>query len=345
MPKSVDILMISRGRGRGHAIPDMAIASRVVALRPNVQFQFVSYNMGAQTYRSCGYEVLDLGLPENPSLFEMIITYTRLLTSGERKLVVAHEEFAALIAAKILELPSLFITDFFTDAASSAMQALRYASEIIFTSDRGLYTEPPHLRGKVSYVGPAIRHFNYKLEDGFRARMELGIPQNAVVAFFQPGTWTEARFPLAELLLTAWDLVQKETKRLIWLAGDDYERLRHQYDSRADLILLKEDWNIDRLMAASDILITKANRMTVYEAAALGLPSISLSTLANWPDDVAVDNIVSNAALRVPSLTPQQLAEHIVKGISMKPNMEPRLANGTDAAANRILYHLDSLSL
>jgi hypothetical protein len=216
------------------------------------------------------------------------------------------------------------------------MQMLNYAQEVIFTAERGMFTEPPQLRGKVHYVGRAVRTFEYRLSDRARARSEIGIPLDATVALFAPGGWNESLAPVADLVLGAWRLVPSASKRLIWLAGDDYDHLRARLRDDADVIVLRQDWKIDRLMAASNVLLTKANRNSIYEAAALGLPSISISTLANWPDDVAVAHVASNSALVARSLTPQSLRDEIVKSIAATPAPATSVSGGVTGAAERL---------
>jgi len=220
---------------------------------------------------------------------------------------------------------------------------LKYAREIVFTAEQGLYTEPPYLHGKVHYVGRAVRPFEYTLADRHRARVELDIPVDATVVFLQPGGWIEQRLPIADLLIAAWDLLAYRPKRLIWLAGRDYDGLYSRIGKRTDVILLREDWNMDRLMAASNLLITKANRLTVYEAAALGLPSISISSLLNWPDDVAVLHVPSNAALVAETTSPELLVKALAHGIDSQPRPAREVSGGVHGAAQRLAHCFDQM--
>ena len=342
-----EIEFISRGRGRGHAVPDMAIARELTRLAPHIRIDFVSYATGAETYRACGYHVTDIGAPENPPFLDMVVACTRLFGQMDRepRLIVSHEEIPAVVAAKILGIPCVFITDFFMDPSSMSMEALQYASEIIFTAEQGLYTEPPQLRDKVHYVGRAVRPFEYCLTDRDRARAELGIPANATVILLQPGTWIESRVPVADLIIDTWRLIPRSPKRLIWLAGRDYDSLCSRFRDQPDLTLLREDWKIDRLMAASDVLITKANRLTVYEAAALGLPSISLSSGANWPDDVAVAHVGSNVSLTAESVTPELLMESIIQSLTTNPCPATAISGGVAGAAARLSGLIEEILL
>lgn len=337
-----ETMIVTRGHGRGHAIPDIAISTKLRALVPDLRLKFVSYSTGAQTFRACGYDVVDLGLPENPPIWDAVIAATRLLTNAKVNLVVAHEEIAVLPIAHSLKIPCLFITDFFLDPHTVPMEALKYADEIIFTAPSGLFTEPPSLAGKVHYVGRAVREFGYGIDDRERARRELDIRADATVVLCQPGAWLESQVPLAELLKSAWNLLPPP-KHLRWLAGQDFDRLLALFEGAKDVEIVKEDWRIDRLMSASNVLITKANRMSVYEAAAMGLPSISISNSANWPDDVAVAKVESNTPLWLGSVTADSLAKIIAEKAGTSPPAATELSGGAAKAAARIAHHIGLL--
>ena len=150
---------------------------------------------------------------------------------------------------------------------------------------------------------------------------------------------------MADLLLAAWDALPYSSKRLMWLAGRDYESLRARFAGRPDILVLKEDWAIDRLMAASDLAITKGNRTTVSEAASLGLPTITISAGANWPDDVAVARIRSNTALRLGGVKAPDLARLMVERIrgGWTPEAELPRWDGLTGAVRAIARHVENI--
>ena len=344
-PGAFGMVFFSRGRGRGHAMPDMAIAEELLRLVPGLEIRFASYSGGAETFRSCGYEVVDLHLPDEPPMLPAIIQESRILRLLEPRLVVSHEELAALPAAQAFEIPCLFITDFFQDPSSFFMSAIECAQEIIFIAERGIFTEPPFIGDAVRYVGPAIRRFHYSRNDRDRARQELGLPPEAAVVLCQPGNYSEFHVPAADLLTEAWNALPHSSKRLIWLAWRDYDSLKARFAGRPDILVLKEDWAIDRLMVASDLVITKGNRTTVCEAAFLGVPSISISAGVNWPDDVAIARVRSNSALRAGAVDAAALARLIAERIvgGWTPEGETPKWDGVAGAARAIAGHVERL--
>lgn len=339
----VKAMMVSRGHGRGHAMPDISIAEAVLEVDPATEWTFVSYAAGAQAYRTHGYSVIDMGVSENPASWDMVIRFMKMLLRNPPDLVVAHEETGVIAVAAALEIPCLFITDFFVDPGHPFMQALRYTTEVIFSAQAGLFTEPPYLHHKIRYVGRAVRRMKHSREERNILRREIGIPSDALVIVCQPGSWSEAQVPLIDLLPNAFELITHGPKRLIWVAGREYEFVKRMLGHADGVTILKEEPRLDRLLAASDVLITKANRMTVYEAAALGLPSISISCLVNWPDDVAVASVESNVALQRAAVTPEVLCKTIMESAVSTVAPAADISRGVTGAATRIVEYIQML--
>jgi hypothetical protein len=326
-------------------MPDMAIARELTQSVPGLDIRFVSYSGGAETFRSCGYDVVDLRLPDEPPMLTAFVLESRVVRDLQPQLVISHEELAALPASQVFDIPCLFVTDFFQDPNPFLMNAMQCAREIIFMAERGIFTEPPFMGDVIRYVGPAIRRFDYGRADRARARRELDLPPGAAVVLCQPGGYEEARAPIADLLIAAWDALAIPSRRLIWLAWKDYDALQTRFAGRPDIRVLKEDWAIDRLMVASDLVVTKGSRTSVFEAASLGVPSISISAGVNWPDDVAMEHVRSNSALRAGGLDAGMLARLMAEKIAggCTPAAELPRWDGLTGAVRAIAAHVDRI--
>jgi hypothetical protein len=214
-------------------------------------------------------------------------------------------------AAKIFDKPALFITDWFTDHELYSMNALKFADEVLFIGREGIFEEPPWLRGKVRYLGPVLRKFRYSRSDRARARAEIGIPDDALVVSVFPGSWTEAETPILELVVTAFDALDGQPRRLLWLAGSDAALVGERLAGREDALVFERCWDIDRLMSATDVAITKMNRMTIFELHHLTVPTIGLSFDLNPIDDRAVHGLDGVLRLPVAGLTPGGLSSAV----------------------------------
>lgn len=96
---------------------------------------------------------------------------------------------------------------------------------------------------------------------------------------------------------------------------------------------------------ASDVVITKGTRKTLYQVAALGAPSVSISAGLNWPDDVVAAHIPLNTLVFRDTLSPDRLAELIREKISQGWLGEKSLPqwHGVTAAAEIIAGEVDAL--
>jgi hypothetical protein len=213
-------------------------------------------------------------------------------------LVVSHEEFPAIPAAKIFDKPTLALTDWFLESEGYAMNALKFADEILFLGTEGVFWEPAWLHGRISYLGHILRPFDFAPGDRLRALEQLGIPADAIVLSVFPGSWTEAKTPLLASVLQAFDALGPVEKRLIWLAGADYSLIQSAVAARKDVMVLPTCRDIDRLMIASSVAITKTNRKSVFELQHLGVPTIAVTYGLNPGDDLAVAALKS--VVRIP---------------------------------------------
>ncbi len=221
------VLFFCRGRGTGHAFAVDRILREARAAGMYVEVVLVSYATGAITLRQLGYEVVDLEQDENPSLLEVIVQATQLIASLRPTCVLSHEEFGALPAAKSFDIPTLFITDWFSKPADLWMSCLKYADSIVYLDDPGVCSEPTQLSGKVQYVGPLLRTLSYSRADYCAVRRDLGITNECTVitVFILPGRRTERIAPITHLLLPAFELLKTANKRLLWLV--DVEEAEH----------------------------------------------------------------------------------------------------------------------
>lgn len=336
------IMFVSRGNGWGHAVPDIVIISELKRRRPRIQVLPVSYADGVDAYRTYGVPVVDLHRARQCQFLDLLIDYARVFGEYRPDLVVAHEEYSAVIAAKIARVPCLFMTDFFMDPTSLPMQCVQHASEVIFLGRRGLFAEPPFLAGRILHAGCVVRGSKGKFLAKSRIRKRCGVDQGATVVLCQPGSWPEAQSPLIDLLAKCWEYITPP-KFLLVVSGVDDKRVFDKLGEMPDVRIIAPTKDLHEYMMACDVLITKGNRQTVYEASSLGLPSISLSSGLNWPDDVVMHGITSNLPLSIYDVTPHDLAQAVAHQAALKPAASGSASGGANTAAERIELYCDAL--
>ena len=310
------ILFFSRGRGYGHAIPDLAIADDLAVLARDISIQFVSYSSGAQVLRNCGRDVIDLELPENNPFLATLSRAKKVIGDVTPDIVVAHEEFSALYAANVAGLPSVFIGAWLPPSGSIAAESLSYCDSIIIVGNPGLFPLPVNVRVCPRYVGPIIRKMKYAAADRLRIRAEMGISDREHVTLVVPGgASNEQQAPILDIVLSAFFALKKDTKRLYWLSGKDSDSVREKTAGLVGVEILTFYEPIERLIVASDIVLTKGTRGITLDAASLGVPSISLSHGTNPVDELIVSRINSNIALNAKAVNGALLAQFIENAV------------------------------
>jgi UDP-N-acetylglucosamine:LPS N-acetylglucosamine transferase len=345
---SAKALFFSRGRGRGHAIPDIALVTELLQDANCPALQFVSYGTGADTIRQHGYHVIDLELSEESQFAETLIRCAQAVRDYLPNFVISHEEFAALPAAQVFGVPCIFLIDWFPRAGTVWMECLRYARSTIFMDDPGYYDEPDVIRGKIKYVGPVIRDLNLTEGNQRNARIELGLPRDRPIVMVLPGgssASSEANSPLFDLVSGAIDLLDQNALT-IWIdSAKDRQAIVSRIATRTDFLIVETRFDIEKFMVAADVVITKGTRKTSIELNALGIPSISISHGLNPIDDYRVLRIKTNRALRARGLTTSSLSLHISEAMRERPNAirVPDSSSGRIAAAGLIREHMKSI--
>jgi UDP-N-acetylglucosamine:LPS N-acetylglucosamine transferase len=308
------VLFFSRGRGHGHAIPDMAIIAELRKADPGMGISIASYATGLRTFRAAGHQVIDLGLPENNGFIETQSICYKLIIREKPDIVVAHEEFAALTAAALAGVPSIFISAWLPQSKSIAAEALVLAGSIVVIEHPGVFAVPPGVGAPVHHVGPIIRKMKFTVQDRSALRQQLGLAPHALAILVVSGGWAmEERAPIVETILAAFQLLPDANKRLIWLAGRDSPALRQRMNNAPGIAIMDFYDPIEQLIAPCDVVITKGTRGITLDAAAVGVPTISLSSGLNPIDDTLVPRIRNNTALNARAVTGPILADYIEK--------------------------------
>ena len=199
------------------------IVDALAQLAPDIAVTLVSYATGAQTFRSMGRAVVDLELPEQPPTQRLMIALAATLGRSEPETaVVSHEEFAVLpIAKRRPERTVLFMADWLPPARTYEARCLDYADEILMLEwPGGQPSAAGALASRMRFVGPVIG-VPQPTYDRMSTRTALGADSKTFVAVVAPGgsdAHSEVNTPLCDLVLSAWDLLSFQDKRLLWVA-------------------------------------------------------------------------------------------------------------------------------
>jgi hypothetical protein len=325
------ILFFSRGRGRGHARPDVEIVRALAVARPDIETRLVSYGTGAETIVEAGLPVIDIEMADMGPTAEISVAAGRLIRWLDPDLVVSHEEFAAAPAAAVFEKACVFITDFFTDPELYSMHALHFADEILFVGRPGRFEEPEWVRGKVRYLGPLAARPAYGPAGRRRAREELGIDPAAFVLGVFPGSWTDYQAEFSAAVLRAFDALDIAPKALVWIAGPTFDDVAARTAGRAACLVFRAYSEMSRAMSACDVGVTRANRVSTLELVNCGVPAVAVTWGLNPADDRAIGDTPGVTLVRGEDLPDGRLAG-LVRNAE-PPDSGIRFATFADCAA------------
>jgi UDP-N-acetylglucosamine:LPS N-acetylglucosamine transferase len=342
-PAKQTILFFSRGRGRGHAIPDSEIVKELQQLRDDVDVRFVSYGTGARTIEQFGHPLIDLDLPDDNPLFDTVILAGKIIGWLQPQLVLAHEEFAVLPAAKIFDKKVIFLTDWFIEETDLRMGMLRFADQVLFLDEKEIYKEPSCVQGRTHYLDPIIRDLRYSRKDKERARAELGVPASAFMVGVFPGSPPEQREPIMDLVLAALHCLPPNAE-LHWVGGSDADLLHQREVAHEKVHSCPQHQDIGQYYVACDVAITKATRKTLFELEYLGIPSVSLTHGYNRIDDRRARSLRNTTLVEAKTIKAPELAALLVSQARREPVVSS-LQPGVTArkAALSISAHLGPL--
>lgn len=334
--RNVDLVFFSRGRGKGHAIPDLAILQQLGRLLPGCTVTFVSYAVGADVLRAADQDVVDIGLPEMTTFFDTVTRCGTALRSIRARLAVCHEEPGAIVAAKIFGIPAVYLSHWFHPPEYPFSEALEHADSVILMEKEGLFPEPKQVRGRVTYVGPVLRQFHYRRSDRNSVRAELGLGPHDRLILVLPGSPPEDATPIRDLVFGAFRELASSHLQVIWVAGKSFVQVASLAAESAQMKVLEHEPQLDRLMVAADLAITKGTYNIGRELVALGVPSISLSHGYNSIDDLFARTFPVNKFLWAQQTTPLDLARCISESLTQglcAPDETLLRGSGTEQAA------------
>jgi UDP-N-acetylglucosamine:LPS N-acetylglucosamine transferase len=297
---------------------DMLIIEHLKEFNTNLNLKVFSYEQGYTYFKKNDFEVgnLDLRLREEFSqkaLFKIKSCIDRL----KPDFIVADEVFLVLPLAENLGIPSILVTNWFFEAINNKhplIPVVKKANHIILADKRDFHKIPPNFDIPVSFVGPIIKEFNYEFKDKGKAKKELGINKEDRVILVTPGGRPTERNELLEVSIEVFKELTDKNLKLILLAGELYKEYLERFKNEDKIIVKDFDWEMDRLMVASDIVICKGTFSITWELVYLGVPSISIPDFNNPVDQLHIKKLSEHNAtvgLNTKKITPSLLLENV----------------------------------
>lgn len=270
------ILFFTWGRGWGHAIRDMVIIASLQRGEKSIRIGIISSEGGYQAYQAYGYECKEIKVPSGEEEWKWYLEVNEYLDEwGVPNLIVSDEHFGALTVAEELKVPSVFITDWLPFGQYNRPEFVAtfdQAEAIIYPGYQSSTPVPEQLSGKVHFVGPIVRGNPFLQITRSQLKSEVGLkPDIPLILLMGGGTPENQRY--FSTCIHAVERIKEEVQ-LVVIAGKLKENLNQEISSR--VTVLSHTTEIQKYMAASEVVITRAGHTTLWELAVYAIPSITI---------------------------------------------------------------------
>ena len=350
MKKSISReILISGGGTAGHLLPGIALAQALVereVVNKAEEIHFVGSKRGIERrlVPSAGFKLTQLpgdGIrrewsPKNIaaicSLFIGLLKALLLLLKRKPRIVISLGGFASVpcsLAAITLRIPLLLMEQNAVAGLANRVFARSAKATVVAFDNTGL----PRA---VNLGNPVRNSFISDVTEKNRddLRSELGVEDTPFLLVFGGSLGAQRINEAIKELVESWD---SESIVVHHVIGErDFNDARFKASNptaRVDYRPVEYENNMARIMAAADLVISRAGATTVAEIAIVGVPSI-LIPLPNAPGDHQTENAkalyVKGGAihLRNNDLDGNQLKNQVISLISEKNNLK-RMAAAT----------------
>lgn len=255
----MNILIISRGNGFGHAKRDLLVAQALHQM--NHKVTIASYSSGYH-YLQGGYggDLIDLELPAAGGSADRVLKLLDVIRRTQPDGIVVDEELLVLPLARSLGIPTCFITNWMEDE-KEALGFLQLADRIAIVDVQAhwMFPRPESLQSKISFVGPVVEVPEAAASKEKKIIITSGSPTIADVPFFMKAV-AALKGEQEYVKLVYSGTLTKSLQRL----EDDSTRFIADPSS-----FLEE-------VSSSSLVVCRGGHTTLWELASLGIPAIAV---------------------------------------------------------------------
>lgn len=267
----------------GHAKRDMCIAKMLKKIsKDKLKLKFVSYATGYKCLVKYRYHPIDLSLPEmgKKRMAQKRIKF--LIDKEKPDLIVSDEELIVLPLAKERKIPSILITNWLPQIEKMSKREYSFYTNLFLLSEMIIFPDredsfevPNELKKLVKFVNPIIFPSHFSLKDRKSIRKELKIDNNEKFILATAGGTHPIDRIFFKCILKAFQKLNLKGK--LYLLSGVFKKEFLKYQLQNEKIIVKDFVNqIEKIMIASDLVITRGGHTTLWELASLGIPSISI---------------------------------------------------------------------
>lgn len=258
-------LFLSRGRGWGHCIRDIEIASRISKKEHN-NLVFASYGAGCQAFRAKKVECYELDCDDNGNVGNLLNQYIRVISDVKPEKMIVDEEYLVLPIAKGLHIPCCYITNYLSEDPVE-QSCIDYSEMVLFAEYDDMIQGTSH-QVPIIPIGPVYQ----ELEVDEIKPDSSG--KNTVLVLVGGSTENKCRianYDLVKRILEA--KIPGITYRVV---GEEIAAWIKRASSDISIEWCQRDGDIHKLISGCCAAIVRGGINTMWEMAALGIPSLSI---------------------------------------------------------------------
>ena len=239
--------------------------------------------------------------------------------------------------------PSIFLSAWLPQQGTIGAESLLLCDSILVLEEPGIFSAPSGASSVLIHTGPIRRAVKFTAQDRAALRRKNDMSPDTFFLVVVPGGGTsESETPILNLVLSAFDSISAEKKKLAWVSTKDFSVIHEEFLGSTVFNAIKYFDPIEELIAMADIVITKGSRGISHDAQSVGVPSISISFGKNPVDDLLVPRIRNNVSLYARATTPDILKKYILESSrsdkpSPPPSSVPHIANILLSEITRLL--------
>ena len=267
------VLFFTRGDGTDHARRDLAIARRIEQEGEDVEVIFGSWGEGWRCIRGAGWRCEKIGRKSGDD-HERLVYIGKTIGEQKPDLIVTDEELLALPMAKVFDIPSVLITNWFPPNERHPLMGYFIDPDLILVPlPEDIYAKPVDLLTPVKCVGPIAFLNETASRVRGKIRQKLGLAMDEKLILVEPCGVELEDEGFLKCCAEAFGNIGLPV-RMIMVVG----RLKAEIESvtwtDARIQLRDHLLQPEPYMMASDLVIHRGGFFTIWKLIEMGVPAI-----------------------------------------------------------------------
>jgi len=279
---------------------------------------------------------------DESSFLNQVMSVLDIIESCPCSIVVAHEYFPAIVAARVLKKRAVFIGAWLPRAGSQQAEAICLANQVIVLEEAGLFPFGMELPVRAKFIGQVSGPTDGAAPNEIDGPLGSGGGLSRgkhIVSIVVDRTWRSVHLEYIDLGLSAFALLPVGQYFVQIISTQPNVYLRGRFDGLKNIIYKEINcYQLWSEVRGVDLIVNFGSRGLAIEAAKYRLPAISIINGSNAAEELLLGRLPGNIVLHVRALDARILRDYICKTIVLpcRRLIEECQQDGFDAAVAEI---------